>query len=121
MQIENPKIEWRQLSGKPCLMFIFGEMLTGKEADTAVIRWKAAFQSREDKSVILVWDCRKMKGYESAARIKWTSALTEMKSRIGMIWLITESPIVQMGASIMGMISSIKIKTVHSDAELEIG
>lgn len=121
MQIENPKIEWRQLSGKPCLMFIFGEMLTEKEADAAVTRWREAFYSQKEKSVILVWDCRSMKRYESAARIKWTSALTEMKSQIGMIWLITDSPIVQMGASIMGMISSIKIKTIHTDAELEIG
>ena len=61
-----------------------------------------------------------MKGYESAARAKWTDALKEMKPQIGTIWLISDSALIRMGASVMSMLSSINIKAISSESEIVI-
>ena len=120
MKSVNPKIEWSKKSQKDCLRFTFGEKLTGKEAEIAIEEWREAFQSKSDKSIILIWDCRKMKGYDSNARVKWTVALKEMKRQIDTIWLITDSHLVKIGAAVMGVLSSINIKIVNSESEMII-
>ena len=98
----------------------FGEKLTANEARVAIEEWREAFASKIGQSVILIWDCRKMKGYESEARTIWTGALKEMKSQIATIWLISDSTIIKMGASVMGMLCSIKIKAVSSENDIEV-
>ncbi len=121
MTIEQPRIEWSKKSGRQCLKFTFGENLTARDAATAIVKWKAAFESKKDeKKIVLVWDCVKMKEYESDARTQWVGALKEMKPRIDSIWLITDSVLIGMGASVMGMLSSINIKTVKSESEIII-
>jgi len=118
MKSENPRIEWSEKSGKQCLRFTFGEMLTGKEAEIAIAEWREAFESKTDESIVLIWDCRKMKGYESAARTKWTEALKKLKPQIDTIWLISDSTLIRMGASVMSMLSSINIQPVSSEGEI---
>ena len=116
----NPQIEWCQKSGQECLRFCFGERLTEKEADIAITVWKDAFQSKRDKSVTLIWDCKNMKGYETGARDKWTKALKEMKGQIASIWLISDSAIIRMGASVMGLLSALKIRPISSESDIAI-
>ena len=120
MEQDGLKIEWSQKSGKKFLRFVFGETLTIKEAEIAIKEWKEIFKHQVNESIVLIWDCRKMKGYDSDARTKWTGALKEMKSQIDMIWLITESTIIRMGASVMGMLSTINIKPIRSESEIII-
>jgi hypothetical protein len=45
----------------------------------AIAEWKRYFREKADKPIILIWDCRKMRRYETAARDRWTDALKEMK------------------------------------------
>jgi hypothetical protein len=116
----NPRIEWSEKSGKRCLRFTFGESLTEREAEFAIMEWKRAFQSTEDESIVLIWDCTEMKEYDKEARVKWTGALDEMKSQIDTIWLISSSSIIRMGATIMSMFSSLKLKAVSSESKIEI-
>jgi len=116
----NPQIEWCQKSGQECLKFIFGERLTEKEADVAISAWKDAFQSKKDKAITLIWDCKHMKGYETKARDKWTKALKEMKAQIASIWLISDSAIIRMGASVMGLIGDLKIRPISSEGDIAI-
>lgn len=120
MKSENPRIEWSEKSGRQCLKFTFGERLTAKDAEVAVEEWREAFRSKTEESIILIWDCRKMKGYESDARAKWTNALKEMKPRIDTIWLISDSTLIRMGASVMSMLSSLNIKPISSENEIAI-
>lgn len=120
MNDENPKIEWSQKSGKECLRFVFGERLTLKEAEVAIVEWRKAFQSKADKSIILIWDCKKMKGYDNEAKAKWTEALKDMKSQIDSIWLISDSALIRLGATVMGMFSSLEIKAIKSESEIVI-
>jgi len=120
MKSDTPRIEWSEKSSKQCLQFTFGQALSEREAKIAIAEWKAAFRSKTNDSIILIWDCRKMKGYESPARAKWTDALKEMKSQIATIWLISDSAIIRMGASVMGMVSSLNIKSINSESEIVI-
>ena len=83
----NPTIEWCEKSGGNCLRFTFGEMLTERDAEFAINKWKQAFNQKKDQCISLIWDCTDMKQYESAARKKWTNALFEMRPQIGSIWL----------------------------------
>jgi hypothetical protein len=117
---DNPIIEWCKKAEKHCLKFIFKEGLTEQDADAAIARWRQNIQTAEEKSIVLIWDCRKMKGYDSAARVKWTEALKQFKSRIETIWLISESPIVRMGASVMGLALSVKIKAIKSETDIAV-
>lgn len=117
---ENPKIEWSLNSGKECLKFTFGEKLTTKEAEVAIEEWREAFKSKMNRSIILIWDCRKMKKYDGEAKDKWTDALKEMKSQIDSIWLISDSPFIRMAGSVMGMVSSLNVRSIKSEDELRI-
>lgn len=116
----EPQVEWWEKTGSNCLRFTFGEKFTEREADLAIIKWKEAFQQRKNQCVSLVWDCRDMKRYERAARRKWTTALHEMRPRIGAIWLISDSPLVRFCASVMRMATSLNIKVVRSEKEVTL-
>ena len=117
---KNPRIEWSQKSGRQCLKFTFEGILTSKDAAVAISEWKEMFQSKTGKSIILIWDCRKMKSYESGARVIWTNALKEMKSQIDKIWLISDSSLIRMGASVMGLVTSLDIKAISSESDIVI-
>ena len=114
----NPIIEWTGMSGKECLKFTFTGKLTRNEADIAILEWRNQFRSTVDKPIHVIWDCRKMEGYEPAAKDHWTDALNEMKDDIDTIWLLAESPVIKMGASIMGLFTSIRIMPVTSESEI---
>jgi hypothetical protein len=118
MKSENPKIEWSVIGLKPCLKFTFKEALTGEDAKIAVAEWRQAFQSRMNSPIVLVWDCRQLKKYESAAKAKWTEALKELKPQIQTIWLVSESPLIRMGASMLALATSIPIKPVSSEGKI---
>ncbi len=120
MKSENPTIEWYKKSGEQCLKFTFQEKLTEREAAIAIDEWREAFESKPGEKITLIWECNKMQGYETGARAKWTEALKELKSQIGPIWLISDSTFIRMGASVMAMFSSLNIKPVVSENEIQI-
>jgi hypothetical protein len=120
MGIKNPIIEWSETSGKLCLKFTFEENLSLDEAVVAIAEWKRYFREKADKPIVLIWDCRKMKKYETAARDRWTAALKEMKKDIESIWLITDNLFIKFGAFIMSTLCSIKINVIHSEDEIFI-
>ena len=113
-------IEWVTKSNKQWLKFTFKGALTIKDVEAAIVEWKEAFRSVGDGSINLIWDCRDMHGYDSAARIKWTDALKEMKPRIDKIWLVSGSSLIRMGASVIGLLTSINIKAVESEDKIII-
>jgi len=120
MENENPDIFWFEKSGKQCLRFDFGEQLTESEAGAAIIKWREAFESKKGQKIVLIWNCTGMRGYETGARTLWTSALKEMKSQIAQIWLISDSTFIRMGASVMGVFSSLDINSVGIEDEIVI-
>ena len=118
LKSENPSVEWSNITGDQCLRFEFGEQLTELDAVNAIAEWKEAFESKPGQKVCLIWDCRKMRGYETGARTQWTAALKEMKPQIGKVWLISESTFIRMGGAVMAMFTSLEIKPVSSESEI---
>jgi hypothetical protein len=119
MESGNPRIEWLQKSGMNYLKFTFKDTLTEEMARTAIKKWREAFQSKSGQKITLVWDCLEMAGYDTGSRHQWQIALKEMKDQIETVWLITKSNIVQMGASVMSLFSTLEIKTVSSESEIQ--
>ena len=120
MNSKNPKIEWQKKENVDCLRFTFKGELTEKDAEVAVKEWRETFQSKPDTPIVVIWDCLKLNGYESGARNKWTEAIKEMKPQIARIWLITESNLIKMGASVIRLATSLNIKVIKSENEIII-
>ena len=118
LKSENPSIEWSKITGEQCLRFESGEKLTELDTVNAISEWKDAFESKPGQKVCLIWDCRKMRRYETGARTRWTEALKDMKPQIGKIWLISESSFIRMGGAVMAMFTSLEIKAVSSESEI---
>ena len=120
MSNRNPIIEWSEISGKECLKFTFGENLKADEAVVAIAEWKNCFKEKTDKPITIIWDCRRMRRYETDAKNLWTAALNEMKPEIDSIWLIAGNLIVKLGAKIMSHVTRIQIHTVNSENEITV-
>lgn len=120
MEIQNPKIEWLQKPGKECLKFTFKGKLTEQMATTSIKKWQEAFRSKPGKKIILIWDCMEMDGYDPAARDLWQNALKAMKDQFDIVWLITDSGFIKIGASIMSGFISFKLNIVSSMSEITV-
>ena len=118
--MENPKIELQQNSSKKCLKFTFEQRLTEQDAKSAIESWQNAFSSNPNDKFIMIWDCIKMTGYDSGARIIWQDALKKMKNQIECIWLITNSSLIKMGASVMSVFASYPLIVVGSEQEIKL-
>jgi hypothetical protein len=122
-QPKNPAqevgVEWKDVVGRHCLFFKFGQYLTEEQAKPAVAKWKFEFDRRPVQKIILVWECLEMEGYDTGARTIWQHTMSEYKSRIDGIYLITKSKIIKAGAHFMGAFAGINISAVTSEEELE--
>jgi hypothetical protein len=119
--MENPSIDWIQKSGKSCLKFIFKGNFTEQDAVSAVEKWNDAFEARPDGKIVLIWDCQEMNDYDHDARTLWQNKCKEYKDRIETIWVITDSLLIKMGASVISVFTSMKIKVVGSENDISIG
>ena len=100
------------------MCFRFDERLTEQEAKDGIQKWQTLCAGHNEK-IGIIWDCEKMKGYESAARVLWQGELLKTKGSIEVIWLITTSGMIKMGASLMSMLMPFQIKYVESESEIK--
>ena len=112
VNIGSPRVEWVARGNRRCLEFWFDAHLSSIGAERAIEAWRAAFESRPNERITVVWHCLKMKGYDTEARSQWTATLKDLKGQIESIWLVTDSKFIRMGATVMGMLSSLDIQTV---------
>lgn len=118
--MNNPRIEWIRKGEKECLQFIFHGHFSEKAAAEAVEKWRRTFSAAPEEKITLIWNCLEMNDYDHQARTLWQNACKEMKDRIDVIWVITNSLLIRMGASVISVFSSLKIKVVKSESELDI-
>ncbi|MDD3618291.1 MAG: hypothetical protein RBR09_09355 [Desulfobulbaceae bacterium] len=118
--MNNPRIEWIRKEGRRCLQFHFHGKFSETEARTAVEEWRQIIAAAPEEQVILIWNCLEMNDYDQQARTLWQNACKEMKNRIEVIWVITNSILIRMGASVISVFSSLKIKVVGSEKEIRI-
>ena len=111
-------IKWLEKNGKKYLHFLFEEHLTEQSAKDGIQKWQSQCAGYDNK-IRIIWDCTLMKGYDTQARVTWHEALKEMKNSIEVIWLVSTSPLIRMGASIMSMLMPFKIIAVSSEQEIK--
>ncbi len=111
------EIKWLDKNGKKYLYFLFEEHLTEQSAKEGIQNWGMHFAGTSNK-ISIIWDCTVMKGYDTQARVTWNDALKKMQNSIEVIWLISTSPLIRMGASIMSMLMPFKIIPVSSEREI---
>ncbi|NMB80558.1 MAG: hypothetical protein GYA14_01935 [Ignavibacteria bacterium] len=112
------EIKWITLNSKKYLKFSFDENLGEQEAISSIEKWKKEITSNSDTKVSLIWDCLKMKSYDSKARILWQDALKELKNNIENIWLISNSQFIRVGANVISVFSGLKINPVDSESKI---
>lgn len=112
------EIKWITLNSKKYLKFSFDENLGEQEAISSIEKWKKEITSNSDTKVSMIWDCLKMKSYDSKARILWQDALKELKNSIENIWLISNSQFIRVGANVISVFSGLKINPVDSESKI---
>lgn len=114
----NPRIDWYTLKNQPFIKFSFSGNFTEKDASTAVKIWKQYFESKENEKIALIWDCLAMTGYEPGSRHHWQQMMTQLKHQIEVIWLITDSKIIRVGAMLLSAFTSYSIKVVATEKQI---
>ena len=110
-------VRWLEKNGRRCLYFLFEEQLTEQSAKEGVKKWEKLCDGHSDK-IHIIWDCTFMKGYDTGARVIWNEELKKMKNSIEVVWLISTSTLIKMGASILSMFMPFKIIPVSSEQEI---
>lgn len=118
--MDNPAIEWIKKSGKDCLKFTFNGKFSEKDAVASTEKWRQIFSTKKQEKIILIWDCLNMNDYDQQARTLWQVACKDMKDQIQIIWVLTNSILIRMGASVISVFTSLKIKVVSSEKDIII-
>ena len=96
------------------MVFTFSGKLTKRIAADAIQEWETAFQKDKSGGICFVWDCTKMTGWTSSARVMWQKCLRRHKVKIRRIYLITTSTKIKAGAQLITTFTSYPIKLVPS-------
>lgn len=102
------------------MKFTFKGNFSEQDARTAVENWRQTFAAKPQDKIILIWDCLEMHDYDQQARTLWQNACKELKSQIDVIWVLTNSILIRMGASVISVFTSLKIKVVSSENDIQI-
>lgn len=118
--MDNPNIEWIQKSGKNCLKFTFQESFKEQDAKAAIERWHEELATKPQEGIVHIWDCLAMKDYDQQARKMWSETCKDLKDQIDIIWVITNSLLIKMGATVISVFTSLNIKVVSSEADIRL-
>ena len=118
--MSNPKIEWAQKSGKNCLKFTFQESFGEQDAESAIREWRETLATKPQERIVHIWDCLAMKDYDQQARAMWSETCKELKDQIDTIWVITNSLLIKMGATVISVFTSLNIRVVSSEDDIRL-
>ena len=118
--MENPRMEWIQKSGKSCLKFTFQGSFKEQDAQAAIAKWREALATKPGERIIHIWDCLAMKDYEQQARTMWSETCKDLKDQIDVIWVVTNSLLIKMGATVISVFTSMNIRVVSSEEDIRI-
>jgi len=113
-----PEIEFSEKFGKYYLKFKFYGKLKKDEAAEAIKIWDEYFLKNKNRKIIIIWHCLEMTGYEKGAREIWQKTLKKMSNKIEGIWVITNSSVIRMGASLISLFAAYPIKIVSTEDEI---
>ena len=112
-------VRWERFGEHRCLVVAFTGRLEVDEARTKMASIRAALVGVQEP-VAMVWDAAGMTGYDGEARKFWQEGLEELRPRIRAIHLISESKLIRMGASVVGMFLGLEITSWPSREAVRI-
>lgn len=119
---ENNVIQiWEEKGGKPFLKFVFIGHLTEEVTRKTVEKWKSDIESKiqPGEKIDLIWNCVKMTGYESKARVIWQDTMKDLFEKTGQIYLVSTNPLFKIAAKTMTLLTKFNLKAVSSEADIE--
>lgn len=75
------KIDQSDSNGKPCLKFIFTNLLTQKHALELCSEWKTIALSDTVKTYTIIFNAKEMVDYEPMARITFQKTISKLKNQ----------------------------------------
>jgi hypothetical protein len=115
--MDTVNIKWKTINSKKVYVFEFEDTLTGEAAEKAIEKWNSDWKFLKGP-VTIVWDCRNMTSYKPAAFNIWKKGLTNNKDKIAEIAVISNNPLINLGASSLGLFMRYKIKNIRDVSEL---
>lgn len=112
-------IEWATCKGVRCLQFTFQSVLTHEAAIAAAGRWRDEFKNQQ-LAVPVIFNCLKMTDYHPMARSCWQKVITEQRSVIQSIWVVTNSKVIRAGAAILSLFTRFDLHTVDTEEKIFI-
>lgn len=107
------------ISNNNCLKITFFGVFTKDQAQRAAAHWKEVMSKADEKKKLpVIFDCKNMTDYEPMARMIWQNTINELSKKIDSIWVVTDSKLIMAGAAILGLFSTLKIKTASSEEKI---
>jgi hypothetical protein len=103
---------------KDCLKFVFIGNFTEIIAKQTCEEWKMILGDVKNGKIDMIWECTEMTGYDTQARIIWQQLLKEYKSKIGTIWVITNSTLIKAGLKLLSTFTSYHFKVLKTIDEI---
>ena len=90
-----------------------------ENALSATSKWReeiATMDSGEKANIIC--NCLNMTGYDTEARKQWQQTISDLKSQIKCMWIVTDNNLFRIAARTMGLMTNFQIKTAKSESEI---
>lgn len=115
--INSVKVFQLSKNNKPYIQFDFKGYLDHPNAVKAIGEWKQCMEGTVKKN--LIYNCVAMSGFDSTARKMWQSTMSELKQKIGSIWIISPNMFILAAAKTMGILAGFSIKVAKSIADIK--
>ncbi len=100
------------LHARNYLQFDFIGHLSDEIAAKALENWKGHMNLNTKTSI--VYNCQKMKGFETNARRNWQAAMSGYKNQIDVIWIVCDNLFILTAAKTMGILTGLPIKVCRT-------
>ena len=120
METKEVNVMWVQKYDKKCLKLTIHGHLSEKNAFEAVSKWKEELSTNLEsgEKANIICNCLNMTGYDTGARKLWQQTISDLKSQIEYIWIISDNKLFRTAAKTMGLLTKFKIKTANSESDI---
>lgn len=117
--INSLKITSVKKGSKDFLQFDFEGDLKETIALDSIQQWKDEMSKLlPGQKINLIFNCRKMSGFETEARKHWQETMKLFKGQISDVWVVSENIFIRTAAKTMGLLTGFNMKACNSVSEV---
>ncbi len=112
---------WEERNDKPFIKFAFLGHLNEQLSAEAISKMGRllAISEKNGEKVSIIWNCEKMTGYESKARLLWQKALKDHIESIDEVWIVTTNPMFKLAAKTMTLLTKYNLKVATTESQID--